>query len=295
MNIFQLTCFLAVAETLNFAQAAQLQGVTQPAITHQIHALETELNVKLFKRTTRTVELTRDGQIFLNDARNIVIISERAKKRFENPSAREIQTFTLGCQIHGQLFLLSEVLHHMLKLHPNLHPHLQVIPFKHLYRMLADGDMDAIVSFQEDSLKQMPLLYKELGKIPVAGYCAAEHPLAKCPYLTIEDLDAEKLILHDPKKSPESISKLQMHLMERHAASDIYFCDSEEAAVTLAQAGYGIAFLPGVLIPKTPPLVRIPIEGLPPLSFGIYYKTLSGNPLLKAFVRIAKETLHFEE
>ena len=59
MNVFQLTCFLAVVETLNFAQAAELRGITQPAITHQIRALEEELNVTPFHRTTLSVKLTR--------------------------------------------------------------------------------------------------------------------------------------------------------------------------------------------------------------------------------------------
>lgn len=294
MNIFQLTCFLAVAETLNFAQAAELRGVTQPAITHQIHTLEAELNTKLFNRTTRTVKLTQEGQTFLRDAKSIVMISERAVKRFENPSSQDIQTLSIGCHIHGHLFLMSGVLHRMSEIYPNLHPQIQVVPFKHLYRMLAEGDMDIILAFHQNSTKKMPFLYKELGKIPIVGYCAASHPLAQSSHLTITELAKEKLILHDPKKSPDDITKLQMQLMESHVPSDLFFCDSEEAAITLAQAGYGIAFLPGTLMSQTPPLVRIPIDGLEPLSFGMYYRTLSGNPVLKDFVRFARETLHFE-
>lgn len=295
MNTFQLTCFLAVAETLNFAQAAELRGITQPAITHQIHALETELNVKLFQRTTRTVKLTQEGQTFLNDARNIVMLSERAVKRFENPPYQDIRFLSIGCHIHGHLFLMADVLRRMAENYPNLHPQIQVVPFKHLYRLLAEGDVDIIAAFQESSAKKMPFIYKELGKVPIVGYCTADHPLAKCTHLTIADLEQEKLILHDPKKSPDNITMLQMQLMESHSPSDLFFCDSEEAAITLAQAGYGIAFLPGTHISRTPPLVRIPIDGLAPLSFGLYYKSLSGKPMLKDFVRFSTEILHFEE
>lgn len=294
MNTFQLTCFLAVAETLNFAQAAELRGISQPAITHQIHTLEAELNVKLFSRTTRTVKLTQDGHLFLNDARSIVAISERAIKRFENPLHQEIQTFSLGCHIHGHLFLLPEILRRMADSYPNLHPQIQVVPFKHLYRLLAEDDVDVIVAFRQDSSKKMPFIYKELGKIPVVGYCSADHPLAKHSCLSIADLEQEKLILHDPKKSPDSITMLQMQLMESHPSSELFFCDSEEAAIALAQAGYGIAFLPGLHIARASSLVRIPVVGLEPLSFGLYYKTLSGNPMLKNFVHLAREILQFD-
>ncbi|HIU14344.1 MAG TPA: LysR family transcriptional regulator [Candidatus Fimiplasma intestinipullorum] len=64
--------------------------VTQPAVTQQIQSLEKELNVKLFIRTTRTVRLTEEGKVFLNDARQLVAISNRAKKRFENTNGSEI-------------------------------------------------------------------------------------------------------------------------------------------------------------------------------------------------------------
>ena len=72
MNEFQLSCFLAVADCLNFARAAEQLHVTQPAVTQQIHSLEKELNTQLFKRTTRTVKLTEAGFLFLEDARHIV-------------------------------------------------------------------------------------------------------------------------------------------------------------------------------------------------------------------------------
>ena len=48
MNTFQISCFLAVAEHLNFARAAEQLHVTQPAVTQQIHSLEKELGVSLF-------------------------------------------------------------------------------------------------------------------------------------------------------------------------------------------------------------------------------------------------------
>lgn len=290
MNTFQLRCFLAVAETLNFAQAAALLNVTQPAVTHQIQSLETELNIKLFRRTTRIVELTHAGQVFLNDAQSIVAISERARQRFENPPDQESQVFSLGCRTHGELFLLAEPLRRMGDIYPNIHPRFQVVPFKHLYRLLTEGDVEVVISFREGIAANMQIRYQELGQIPVVGYCAADHPLAGRPCLTRQDLLQEKLILHDPKKSPDSINALQISLMENHPSSQLFFCDSEEAAITLAQAHYGIAILPDLLFP-TPRLTGIPIDGFQPLSFGLYYQSLSGNPMLKDFVRLTRELL----
>lgn len=68
MTIFQIECFLAVAEHLNFAKAAEQLNVSQPAITKQIRTLEEELHTQLFIRNTRMVRLTENGRIFQSDA-----------------------------------------------------------------------------------------------------------------------------------------------------------------------------------------------------------------------------------
>ena len=61
MTIFQIECFLTVAEFLNFAKAAEQMNISQPAITRQIQSLENELGGKLFQRSTRVVRLTENG------------------------------------------------------------------------------------------------------------------------------------------------------------------------------------------------------------------------------------------
>lgn len=64
MHLEQLRYFLSVARHRNFTEAAREFYMTQPAITHQISALERELGTKLFLRTTRNVSLTRAGSSF---------------------------------------------------------------------------------------------------------------------------------------------------------------------------------------------------------------------------------------
>ena len=64
MNTQQLETFVQVAENLNFARAASILHITQPAVTHQIVSLEGELDAKLFIRTTRSVKLTPEGGVF---------------------------------------------------------------------------------------------------------------------------------------------------------------------------------------------------------------------------------------
>ena len=156
MNTFQLTCFLTVAETLSFVKAAKQLNVTQPAITHQIRALEEELNAQLFRRTTRAVEITQEGLIFLNDAKNVLNIIALAKKRFEEPVRDERQFFSIGCHSHNELRLLPDVLRRMSESCPTLYPVFQVVPFQNLYQLLEEEAVDVVTAFQEKGLKKRP-------------------------------------------------------------------------------------------------------------------------------------------
>ena len=289
MNTFQLSCFLAVVETLNFARAAEQLNVTQPAITHQIHSLETELNVKLFKRTTRSVKMTDAAFAFLDDAQHILAISQRAIKRFENPYGQEMQILSIGCHSIVHLFLLPEVLGKTAEQFADLHPRLQVVPFQHLNRLLEEDDVDAIIGFQEPDPKKAPGHYRELAKIPVVCLCSPQNSLAKRRTVKISDLEKEKLVLSDIVRAPARIAKLQGQLMGGRTPSSFYFCGSAEATIVLVQSGFGISVLPDLCIPSNPSLVRIPIEGIEPISFGIYYKSLQGNAPLKSFMKIMQK------
>ena len=147
MNTFQLTCFLTAAETLSFVKAAKQLNVTQPAITHQIRSLEDELNTQLFKRTTRSVEITQEGLIFLNDAKNVLNIITLAKKRFEEPVVDERQFFSIGCHGNNELRLFPGILRQMAEACPTLNPVFQVVPFQHLYQLIRSWSKSRLPAF----------------------------------------------------------------------------------------------------------------------------------------------------
>ncbi len=293
MNTFQLTCFLTVAETLSFAKAAKLLNVTQPAVTHQIHSLEEELNAQLFKRTTRCVEITQEGLIFLNDAKNVLSIITLAKKRFEEPVVDERQFFSIGCHSHNEMYLLPDILREMAQSYKTLHPIFQVVPFQHLYRLLEEEAVDVVLAFREKGQKKGSSIYRELAQVPVVGVLPANHPLAEKELLDEEDLRTQRLLLLDPQRCPDRLNALQHCLATERAVSDLLMCGSADASITLAKAGFGIAVQPDFPSLRDPALAYIPIKDVEPLSYGAYYKSVTGKPLLKAFLQLCKEYFSF--
>ena len=72
MTLTQLTYFISIAKYLSFRKAAEENYITQSALSRSMAALENELHCKLFVRTTRTVQLTREGMVVLADAKKII-------------------------------------------------------------------------------------------------------------------------------------------------------------------------------------------------------------------------------
>ena len=291
MNIFQLSCFLAVANSLNFAKAAEQMSVSQPAITHQIKSLENELNVKLFNRSTRMVELTPEGRAFIADAKSIVTIAEQAKLRFGNPEDRPISFFSLGCSSYNQLALLSESLNELSGTVENLHPRLHVVPHDQLFHLLDTEVLNVVFSIREDTASKSDTTFRELSSSSIVCVCRSNHPLAGHSTVSLDELKDEPLIFCDPLNLSPDIAKTQWKLAEGRSPADVHFCSSADASLVLAYAGFGAAILPEILVPPGNNIAQVPIEGAPQISFGLFYKPHPGDSILKKFVQIAKR--HF--
>lgn len=287
MNTFQLSCFLTVVDTLNFARAAEQLHVTQPAITQQIHSLEKELNVKLFRRTTRTVRVTEEGFMFLDDAKRIVETSRRAQRRFQELGRTNMRILNIGSYSEAQLMTLLPLLRILREKYPDLHPRLHIIPFQHLYRLLDEGEVDVVAGFREPLSKKITSAYEELIEAPLGCVCAPDHPLASKSCVSFGDLREHRLILLNPARAQVDAARIQGELMNGRPPSELYFCDTMEEAVILASAGYGAAILPELFITSNLEIARIPIRDADPVSFGLYYKSSVGNEPLRDLIRLA--------
>ncbi|OVZ26994.1 LysR family transcriptional regulator, partial [Pseudomonas aeruginosa] len=80
MELRHLKYFLAVAEELRFARAAEKLHIEQSPLSRAIKELEEELGVVLFARTTRSTRLTRAGKLFLEHVRRVLAAVEQARE-----------------------------------------------------------------------------------------------------------------------------------------------------------------------------------------------------------------------
>lgn len=291
MNIFQLSCFLAVAESLSFARAAEQMNVSQPAITHQIKALESELNVRLFNRSTRLVELTAEGRAFVPDAKGMVTIAERARLRFSTPGEQALRFLSIGSGSYHQLALLAGSLNELARTVENLHPRLQVVPQDQQFHMLDTEALDLVFAVRQETESKRKLLFRELYRSPMACVCRRDHPLSALEAVTPEELRNEPLIFSDPLSLSPEIAEIQWKLAEGRTPADIHFSASPDASLVLALAGFGAAILPELLVPPGNDIVKVPILGTPAVSLGLFFRSDPGDQVLREFIRIAQR--HF--
>ena len=289
MNIFQLECFIAVANCLSFAQAAKQMQISQPAISNQIRTLDEELEGKLFQRSTRMVQITTEGRTFLPDAKTMVATAQQAKLRFQKQDDRVLHALTIGCSTFTQFAMLADQLRLLSKEIPNLHPQLHVVPHEHLLRLLEDGKAEIIFDLKTEDSEYEKFTYRELGRVDLYGVCRKGHPLTEKAQITIDDLATVPLIFCDPIYLVPEIAKLQLQLAAGRSPVDLHFCDSSEAATILAAAGLGVAVLPGLFIPRDDRISLVPLAGTPKLPVGIFYKPYPGDTTLRKFIHIVTE------
>lgn len=101
VTITQILYALAVEQHLNFSAASRALFVSQPALSLQIKALESELGCRLFERTTRGVTLTASGRAFCEAARPLAVAWADFKSRISGTTVARVLRIGLGARVYS--------------------------------------------------------------------------------------------------------------------------------------------------------------------------------------------------
>ena len=243
MTITQLNYVLAVAEHQNFTKAAQKVFVTQPTLSMQIQKLEDELDVLIFDRSKKPIELTETGKKIVQQARNIVNESDRIQDIVDQQKGFVGGLFRLGVIPTIMPTLLPMFLKAFIKKYPKVKLKIEELHTEAIIEKLQDGHLDAAIAatpLEIPHIKEQPLYYE-----PFVGYIPEGHRLSEKSKLEVDDLDLDDILLledgHCFKDGILNICKTTRSLGDNHFQLE---SGSFETMIKLANEGLGMTLLP---------------------------------------------------
>jgi DNA-binding transcriptional LysR family regulator len=199
MELRHLRYFVAVAETLNFSQAAVRMRITQPALSRQVRDLEQELGCTLLRRGANArTELTPEGRQLLGGARELLAAAERITAEVRSGSAR------LRLGHYGAIWLdyFAAGLQRFARRHPNvgLQP-VELTPGA-LPAALRRGDVEVALLGQTDPALRREFATALAASVPAQLVLPAGHLLAKRRRLRLEELRGANWVTWDAADFP---------------------------------------------------------------------------------------------
>ena len=243
MTITQLLYVLAVAEYKNFTKAAENCNVTQPTLSMQVQKLEEELNIKIFDRTKKPIDLTSVGKKIVNQAKNIVAEAERIHDIVDQQKGFIGGDFKLGIIPTVMPTLLPMFLKTYVKRYPKVKLKIEELTTDEIINRLEDGDLDCAIAaspLQIDNIKERVLYYE-----PFVGYISPNHRFKLKKQIEISDLDiSEILILEDGHCFRQGVLNLCKTKKEQKLDNFKLESGSIEMLVKLVNEGMGMTLLP---------------------------------------------------
>lgn len=243
MTITQLKYVLAIAEYKNFTLASKHCYVTQPTLSMQIQKLEDELDVQLFNRKKKPIQLTAIGKKIVQQARVIVDESNRLQDIVDQQKGYIGGDFKLGIIPTIMPTLLPMFLSVFIKKYPKVKLSIEELTTAEIIRKLLDGHLDAAIAATplENKWLREKVLYYE----PFVGFVPDNHALSDKINLNPDDLDIDSiLLLEDGHCFKESI--LNICKSNKSDANQNFKLESGsfDTLIKLAKEGLGMTLLP---------------------------------------------------
>ncbi|GHO60920.1 LysR substrate-binding domain-containing protein [Ktedonobacter robiniae] len=290
MELRHLRYFVAVAEELHFARAAERLHMTQQPLSFQIKQLEEELGVTLFRRTTRRVELTEAGRVLLPE-----VYSALAHLQMGVETARRAERGETGSLVIGYVSIaLYNLIPPAVRLFRERFPDVQItlreLCSPDLEEQLLEGAFDVglvVRGMHVPELANETVLHEQaIVAMP------KNHPLGKQAHIPLRTLASEPFVMYE--RSQRSLihdQVIAMCLQAGFSPTIIQEAASEQAVIGLVAAGVGIALVPTCLSGlRTDEVSYRPlIDPRTSVEYAVTWKREHPSPFIENFLNIVRE------
>lgn len=291
MDYRKLKSFLALASNLHFARAAAEVGLTQPALSQHIHALEKSWDIKLFERNKRRVSLTTEGRLLLVEIQQTVDRLENLQKVVRTIASGQRGVLRLG---YVGTSVLEPLLVRAIREFRSAYPEVRLLPVEHnieqQFSLLHSGELD--IGLVRNPLPLCSRLrYCDIHKTALSVVVPVNHRLVKQTDVHLDEFIRETILLQD---DPDGVglggTVIGMFMQQGWMPENIIRTKDVNTATDLTALGMGITFIPTSqvnMIRKDVVPLRIR-DASAVTSLTLCWKEAVSNPYVPLFIKQTK-------
>jgi DNA-binding transcriptional LysR family regulator len=243
MDTRQLAAFCAVVERRSFSQAAERLGVTQPAVSLQVRALEKRLGTQLLDRSGRRVEPTETGMRLYRGAQRLLALEQQVLDEIAGEGEGELNgELRLGASTGPAAVVVPLLLGEFQREHAGVHVALTVSDTQSIVERVAARDLE--LGIVGAARRHRGVAFEPFFDDEVILACPPGHPFAGRT-VTIDELRGESLIVMQEGAGvrqivEDALRELGLRLRDLDVRLELGLQESVRSAV---QAGYGVTFI----------------------------------------------------
>ena len=197
----KLQTLLMVIEKGSYSDAADALSLTQPAVSQHIHQLEKELDIKIFHRSSRKINLTKEGEIAVKFAKRVSSLYRELERKIKDEALGR-HSYVIGITHTAEASVIADVLALYAVSHQGVKIKIKSDSIKNLYEKLSTYEIDLAIVDGKPLKKYSSILLDTDSLMVVMG---KHHPLAKKQIVTLEDLKKERLVLRSKSSETRAI------------------------------------------------------------------------------------------
>ena len=294
LELRQLRYFITVADELHFGKAAMRLNMTQPPLSQAIQALESELGVALFVRTTRQISLTPAGKALLPEAKKLLLQAHSLRQVAQRAADGTQGHLSLAFVSIADYSILPPTLRTFRQSHSNVSIELREATTDVQLETLEKGEIDAGFIIPPIPEKYQHLLtYQKILTEPLI-LAAPEHLFATGQAVSLEQCHDQALILFPRKIAPALHDAILGFFHEVGLTPEIgQEAIQMQTIVGLVSAGMGIALVPqSVSNLQRPGVSYHPLtNSAPVVEIGFAWRKENPSAVLASFLQLLNQNL----
>ena len=285
----QLKSFIALAEELHFGRAAKRVNLSQPALSLQVQGIEQEIQVKLFFRNRRRTELTQAGEVFLVEARELLLRTEQAITTARRAALGQVGTLRIGFISTAAAMITPNLVKRFRDKYANVDIELRNVLTRDQLIQLQERKID--VGFLRMPLPTPPdISTRVIHREPFVLLLPADHPLAHIKTLRLSDCQGADFVMYTRKMAP-GFHDLIMNILHTNGLTPHVVQEAAEmyTLISLVATGLGIAIAPASIALHL--VQNVVVRELPTIEarseIAIAWKKENASATTQLFLRMA--------